>query len=148
MLEKLFPPPIEVVSSDTDLPPTPEMSSGWVSGGSTSILPSLTSDTFCSQHAHFLISLLVSILPPPTGLDTTSGWSLTSFSHFSRQEISTINKVTINFIIPMPQDTGFPSWGNITMTLSLSTHAGLASNYIRQGTHPSHTFLEIQHNRN
>ena len=130
MLEKLFPPPIEVVSSDTDLPPTPEMSSGWVSGGSTSILPSLTSDTFCSQHAHFLISMLVSILPPPTGLDTTSGWSLTSFSHLSRQESSTINKVT-NFIIPMLQDAGFPSWENIMMTLS--THAGLASIYIRQG---------------
>ena len=29
MLEKLFPPPSEVVSSDTNLLPTPEMSSGW-----------------------------------------------------------------------------------------------------------------------
>ena len=50
-------------------------------------------DTFCSQHAHFLISLLVSILTLSIGLDTTGGWSLTSFSHFTRQEISTINKV-------------------------------------------------------
>ena len=32
--------------------------------GSIPIWPSLTSDTFCSQHAHFLILLLVSILIP------------------------------------------------------------------------------------
>ena len=52
------------------------------------------------------------------------------FSHFSRQKILLINKVT-NFIISMLQDTGSPSWGNIPMTLS--TNAGLASIYIRQG---------------
>ena len=65
MLEKLFPLPSKVVSSYSDLPPTPRRCPrGWRSLGSTPISPSLTSDTFCSQHAHFLISLLVSILTP------------------------------------------------------------------------------------
>ena len=47
------------------------------------------------------------------------------------------------------QDTGFPSWGNITMTLSTNTALGWRPfTYDRETTtHPLHTFLEIQHNQ-
>ena len=133
ILSATIPPPSEVVSSDTDLPPTP----GDVLGagnheGSTPILPTLTSDTFCSQHAHFLILLLVSILIPAnrTGLTTSS--------RFSRQEISTINKVS-NFIISMLQSSGH--WVSV-----LGKYYDDIIHLRWAGFH-LHTFLEIQHNQ-
>ena len=86
MLEKLFPLPSKVVSSYSDLPPTPRRCPrGWRSLGSTPISPSLTSDTFCSQHAHFLISLLVSILTLANRIQLEAGHGHRSLNILSRE---------------------------------------------------------------
>ena len=113
MLEKPFPPPSEVVS--TDLPPTPEISSGLgIMRELSHITKPVIRHIMFSTHSlpHFTVCLHSN----PGQQD----W-------IQLAALSIINKVT-SFIIPMLQDTGFPSWGNI-MTTS-STNAGLASIYI------------------
>ena len=106
MLEKLFPLPSKVVSSYSDLPPTPwRCPRGWRSLGSTPISPSLTSDTFCSQHAHFLISLLVSILTLANRTGYTYKWRMVIGIVQPLLSTGDFNKV-VKFIIFLNQSSG------------------------------------------
>ena len=131
MLEKLFiPTPSEVVSSDTNLPPTPEMSSGLGIMREHSHLaePDIRHILFSTCSLPHFAACLQSNPRQQDWIQLAAGhWHRSATSLDRRFQQST--KYVTNFIISMLLDTGFPSWGNITMTSS--THAGLASIYIR-----------------
>ena len=113
MLEKLFiPTPSEVVSSDTDLPPTPEMSSGLGIMREHSHLaePDI-------RHRHILFSTCS--LPHFTACLQSNprqqDWIQLAAGHWQRsatsldRRLQQLTKYVTNFIISMLLDTGFPS---------------------------------------
>ena len=131
MLEKLFiPTPSEVVSSDTNLPPTPEMSSGLGIMREHSHLaePDIRHILFSTCSLPHFAACLQSNPRQQDWIQLAAGHWQRSATSLDRR-LQQLTKYVTNFIISMLLDTGFPSWGNITMTSS--THAGLASIYIR-----------------
>ena len=131
MLEKLFiPTPSEVVSSDTNLPPTPEMSSGLGIMREHSHLaePDIRHILFSTCSLPHFAACLHSNPRQQDWIQLAAGHWHRSATSLDRR-LQQLTKYVTNFIISMLLDTGFPSWGNITMTLS--TNAGLASIYIR-----------------
>ena len=133
MLEKLFiPTPSEVVSSDTNLPPTPEMSSGL---GIMREHSHLAEPDIRHRHILFSTCSLPHFAACLHSNPRQQDWIQLAAGHWQRsatsldRRLQQLTKYVTNFIISMLLDTGFPSWGNITMTSS--THAGLASIYIR-----------------
>ena len=134
MLEKLFiPTPSEVVSSDTDLPPTPEMSSGLGIMREHSHLaePDIRHILFSTRSLPHFTTCLHSNPRQQDWIQLKAGHGHRSLNILSREvdelqplsldkrfHQSTKNKVTNFIIISMLQDTGSPSWGNIPMTLS------------------------------
>ena len=131
MLEKLFiPTPSEVVSSDTNLPLTPEMSSGLGIMREHSHLaePDIRHILFSTCSLPHFAACLQSNPRQQDWIQLAAGHWHRSATSLDRR-LQQLTKYVTNFIISMLLDTGFPSWGNITMTSS--THAGLASIYIR-----------------